>query len=103
MQVMFTLVGSDDGNIYKIDTIEHEGALWLVPEWVAVIDPVGQEPARAIRLTGLDYERSPNPDADHFLKTPIPKSILHERGQPKEGDGFVVVDRPIDNRVARPN
>lgn len=97
-----TLVGSDDGNIWKIDTIEHEGALWLVPRWVEVINPTGQEPARAIRLTGLDFEASPTPDADYFLKTPIPKDILHGTGQPSAVDGFVVVDRAPDNRIARP-
>lgn len=101
----FTLVGSDDGVIYKVDTIEHEGALWLVPRWVEVIKPEGQEPARAIRLTGLEFEASPNPDADYFLKKPIPKAILHGTALPRPEDGLVVVDRVPDSRLAslRPN
>lgn len=103
MDVKFTLVGSDNGKVWKIDTIEHEGALWLVPEWVEVTNPAGQEPKRAIRLTGLDYEDCPNPDADYFLRTPIPKGVLDGTTPPEKADGFVVVDRPSDDRVARPN
>lgn len=101
----FTLVGSDDGKILKIDTIEHEGALWLVPEWVEVINPAGQEPKRAIRLTGLDFEDCPTPAADYLLKRSIPKHVLNGTTPPEKATGFVVVDRPVDNRLAsrRPN
>lgn len=100
MDMKLTLVGSDGGKVFLIDTIEHEGALWLVPEWVEVIDPPGQEPKRAIRLTGLDYEPSANPDADFALKTTVSIGILDGTTRPEEADGFLVVDRPDDNRLA---
>lgn len=103
MDFKTTLVGSDDGAIYKIDTIEHEGALWLVPIWVEVINPVGQEPGRAIRLTGLDYDDAPQEGIDFYLKMPIPKAILDGITPPEKAIGFVVVDRPIDDRLARKN
>lgn len=103
MNVKTTLVGSDDGSIYSIDTIEHKGALWLVPRWVEVTDPAGQEPARAIRLTGLDFEVSSVPNADYFLRNPIPKAILHGTALPSPEDGLVVVDRAPDSRTAKAN
>lgn len=99
----FTLVGSDDGKIWKIDTIEHEGELWLVPEWLEVTYPAGQLPKRAIRLTGLDYEDCPNPDADYFLKSPIPKAVLFGPTPPEEATGFVVVVRQDDRPKAKPH
>jgi hypothetical protein len=39
MKIYKTMMSiSDDpaggGNIYKMDTIEHEGQMWLVPEWL---------------------------------------------------------------------
>lgn len=99
----FTLVPSEAGEIWTIDTIEHpKGVLWLVPRWVEVIDPVGQEPARAIRLSGLDYEASPTPAADYILKRTIPKGILLGTDQPSPEDALEVVDRVPDSRVAKP-
>jgi hypothetical protein len=34
-----------DGKIYKIDTIEHEGKLWIVPDWSTTHEKDG-EPQR---------------------------------------------------------
>lgn len=102
MDAKFTLVGSDDGAIYKIDTIEHEGVLWLVPEWVLVRDPEGQEPARAIRLTGLEFEEISHSEANYLVKHSIPKSVLFGPGLPEASSGFVVVVRQHDDRVSRP-
>ena len=45
-----TYVTCDDGNTYLIDTIEHEGALWLVPKWSATTFPSMYRPERIIRL-----------------------------------------------------
>ena len=43
-------VKSDDGKIYWIDTIEHEGGLWLVPKWLATTYPQTYKPARMIQM-----------------------------------------------------
>src|SRR5260370_41892779 len=45
-----TYVTSDDGNTYLIDTIEHEGSLWLVPKWLPTPYPQMQKPARIIQM-----------------------------------------------------
>jgi hypothetical protein len=45
-----TYVTTDGGNIYLIDTIEHEGALWLVPKWTDTPYPQMRKPARMIRM-----------------------------------------------------
>ena len=45
-----TYVTSDDGYTYLIDTIEHEGYLWLVPAWLDAPYQQMRKPARIIRL-----------------------------------------------------
>jgi hypothetical protein len=45
-----TYVTCDDGQTYLIDTIQHEGAFWLVPKWLATTSPEVHKPARIIRL-----------------------------------------------------
>lgn len=102
MKEKLSLVGSDDGVIYSIDTIEHEGMLWLVTDWVEVIDPIGQEPARAIRLTGLEFEEIDHSGANYLVKRSIPKSVLFGPGLPEASTGFVVVVRVADSRVSKP-
>lgn len=100
MSVKITVVGSDNGQVFRVDTIEHEGSLWLVPKWVEVLDPAGQEPARAIRLTGLPYQTAQIAGVDFYLQTPIPRGVLNGETPPEQAIGFVVVDRPADNRLA---
>jgi hypothetical protein len=45
-----TYVACDDGQTYLVDTIEHEGDLWLVPKWLDPTYPSMRKPARIIRL-----------------------------------------------------
>ena len=45
-----TYVTYDNGQTVLIDTIEHEGDLWLVPEWLPTTFPKMRKPARIIRL-----------------------------------------------------
>ena len=49
-EVTRTYVYFDDGLQYLIDTIEHQGELWLVPGWLASPYPGMQKPVRMIRL-----------------------------------------------------
>ena len=40
----------DTGEVKLIDTIEHEGSLWLVPKWLDTPYPGMQKPVRMICL-----------------------------------------------------
>lgn len=81
-----TYVTYDDGQQVLIDTIEHEGDLWLVPEWLPTTFPKMHKPARIIRLPkeGL---RDLGPDFlgsgihAHKLDDPIPKAVVDGTSQ----------------------
>ena len=76
-----TYVRSDDGNTYLIDTIEHEGGLWLVPQWLETTFPNMQQPARIIRMDTLPHNHVGDYlfDTNHktySLDGLIPKAVL---------------------------
>lgn len=95
MQIFTTAVGSDDGKIYTVDTIDHEGAFWLVPHWTI---PPGEGVRRPTRMIRLDRSAMlpapPGYPQDWVLQTPVPKAVLFGETPPEEAHGFEVVDRP---------
>ncbi len=56
MRIFKTLVQMTDGDILAIDTIEHEGKLWLVPEWRVGPAAGFERPAKLIGLDGLPIQ-----------------------------------------------
>jgi hypothetical protein len=95
-----TYVTSDDGYTYLIDTIEHEGYLWLVPAWLDAPYQQMRKPARIIRL---DKHKLQNLGVEpqtqqhlYRLADPLPKAVL-DRGavhQSKPDTPLVVVEAP---------
>jgi hypothetical protein len=86
------LLGLDNsGSIFKMDTIEHEGAKWLVPDWIVFQDEGVQKPRRIIRLDGLRHQKSQI--ADYFLNDPLPSILVEGHGRPQL-PGYVVKDAP---------
>jgi hypothetical protein len=70
----------DDGSIFLCDTIEWQGKLWLVPEWLAGPEPRTERPARIIGLHGLVLQKpGPNYQADYMLTLPLSKDTLAGR------------------------
>lgn len=75
MKILKTLVTFPDG-IYAIDTIEYEGDLWLVPEWIDGTPSEGySKPVRIIRMPLLQ-EAGPAVSADYVVSYPLPKGVL---------------------------
>lgn len=71
----------DDGNTHLVDTIEHEGDLWLVPSWLETQFPHMQKPARIIRmdrrrLQFLGHDVLGTGLAIHKLDGLVPKAVL---------------------------
>jgi hypothetical protein len=80
MKVFRTLIMlADTGELLACDTIEHEGKLWLVPEWNAGPIQGTERPARIICLHGLPTQRaSPHRQdkVDMELLIPLSKATL---------------------------
>ena len=83
-----------EGIIYKVDTIEYQGKMWLVPEWLD--NPRGgwRMPTRIICLDMLPHQKTPgNPAADFVLNSGIPKSVFDGLAQTQPEERYVVIER----------
>jgi hypothetical protein len=96
MKILKTGVGSDTGTIYKCDTIEHEGKLWLVPQWLDVPAKGVRKPRRLIRMDSLPHQPMTNPayGLDYILNDGIPKAVLEGTAPSEQADEFEIVDLP---------
>lgn len=93
MKILKTLVPADDG-LFVYDTIEYEGKLWLVPEWIDGIPTKGySKPARIICLTVLPHSQGAA-GADYALNNPIPKSVWQGHVPPELKNMYVVIENP---------
>jgi hypothetical protein len=80
----------------EVDTIEHQGTLWLVPQWC--VDSAGaKRPLRIISLHGLPLdEQGPEEPRDFVLPIPLSKDTLDS----DLTQGLVVIEAPdIDRKT----
>ena len=85
---------STRGSVYKMDTIEHEGQMWLVPEWIDIPGEGWSTPVRIIRLDGLAHQKSAHRDYDYFLNNPLPKSVFDGEIPTEVESEYVVIENP---------
>src|SRR5262245_31938639 len=90
VKVMKTLVPGL-GGIDRMDTIEHEGKLWLVPYWRDIPGGKWTMPGRLIRMDSLPHDKFRE---DFVLTGPVPKELFDPQNQEPEAPGYEVVDRP---------
>lgn len=76
--------------VFSVDTIAHEGALWLVPAWIELPGKKQQMPERIIRLDEHRLQKPTDMVFDYVLTREIPPGVLD--GQTTTG--FEVVVRP---------
>jgi hypothetical protein len=94
-----TYVKCDDGETYLIDTIRHEGLLWLVPKWTGTINPNMQKTVRLIPIDSLartDLGHDFLGTGHHVLKLddPIPISVLDGTCPSQVAEHYGVVEKP---------
>ena len=98
MTVFKTMVPLSDG-LYRMDTIEHEGQFWLVPEWIDTPRKGWSQPARIVCLSLIAHQPLPLGGEVRFVVTnPIPKSVLTGQIQPRLTTQYVVIERPAIER-----
>ena len=95
-----TYVTSDEGYTYLIDTIEHEGYLWLVPAWLDAPYQQMRKPARIIRLDKHKLQNLGVEPQTHQhlyrLADQLPKAVLDGGAvqQSKPDTPLIVVEAP---------
>ena len=87
-----------EGYIF-FDTIEHEGKLWLVPDWIYNTNEGWKRPERIILLNSLPHMKIPpeNPisaEADFVLGYSIPITALDDHNLIPLPNGAVVINLP---------
>jgi hypothetical protein len=89
------------GGIQMMDTIEFEGAFWLIPEWLVSPDRKQMRPLRGVSLQTIPHQDlGEKQKAQRFVVNgPIPESVF--RGlQPPEGPKFEIRE---ELRIVLPN
>ena len=82
-----------DGKIMSMDVIEHQGAFWLVPEWLDNIAEGVSMPRRIVSLATIPHEKmSGNPD--FVVSYPVPKSVFDGTAPSEIASVYVVKELP---------
>jgi hypothetical protein len=96
VKVFKTFVSTEGSpDIFEMDTIEHEGKKWLVPEWLEAPTLGWKKPARIICLDKLAYQKAPEGFGARFvLNNPIPKAVLNGEIPIQLISLYLVIERP---------
>lgn len=88
--------------IYMADTIEYEGKMWLVPEWLEAPSEGWKTPERIVCLDGFPHQKvESGVPADFVLNKPIPKDVLYGQIPKQSKYASLVIMRP-DIKVSIP-
>ena len=85
---------SDDTLIFKADTIELEGMMWIVLEWLDNPKAGWRIPGKIICLDLLMHRKTIGGPTDFVLTDRIPKSVFYGLVPPPEGIHIVLRDGP---------
>jgi hypothetical protein len=93
MRKIYEVMVVSDGEALMLDAIQHEGAYWLVPQWIEDTARKQRKPARVIRLDGLaPLARQPGDDCDFFVLQPMSKALLFGDPSPEEQQQYLILD-----------
>jgi len=85
--------GGNEGTVYTMDVIQHEGSFWLVPEWRDSHAERVSMPVRMILLDLIQHTRlSGNPD--FLLTETVPIEVIEGRPTQEQAKQYVVRENP---------
>jgi hypothetical protein len=93
---IFKTMVSDGSSLFPVDTIEHEGRLWLVLRWLYPPSREWRAPERLICISNLgfqDLRNMPNAPADFSVPVPLPK-VLFETIPTLPAEQYIVIEHP---------
>ena len=88
------LFHEDGSDPTLIDVIQHQGQLWLVPEWLVDPELRRRRPARIILMQRLRFQNVGFLGADFLLLDPVPRAILTGQTPPEKALPHVVILEP---------
>jgi len=93
-KAMIVIEGGPQPGMYRMDVIEHDDDLWLVPEWNDDRVCGVTMPARIVSLRTIPHGRLETPDVQFMVSSPVPWPVLEGR-LTRDGERlYDVVERP---------
>jgi hypothetical protein len=93
MQKIYEVMVVSEGEPLLLEAIEHQGAYWLVPQWIEDTALKLRKPARVIRLDGLKpLARQPGDDCDFYVPQTMSKALLFGDPSPEEQQQYLILD-----------
>jgi|SRR5271166_4034709 len=104
MKILKTGLGADEGGIFECDTIEYEGKVWLVPQWLDLPAKGVRKPRRIIRMDSLPHQKVTNSAycLDYILNGYMPQAVLDGTAPPELAGQFEIVELPEIEISMRP-
>lgn len=86
-----------------METFEHEGALWLAPEWIEYPEQGWMRPVRIVSLATVEHQHFPDAsDYQVVVNNGLPKDMMPPAAPLETAKLTLVVDLP-EIWFARPN
>ncbi len=100
--IMIAMVIMGPG-INRMEAFEHEGVLWLAPQWIEFPRQGWMRPARIVSLEAIAHQYMPNAsDYQVVVNTRLPEDMAPPAAPLKTAEMALVVDLP-EIWFARPN
>ena len=98
-RIFQTMISFDEGGptLTQVDTIEHQGRLWLVGEWLENRTKGYRIPTRLVCPGMHRFQPNPQPGfgrIDYSISAPVSKAVYEGRAQPSGTDGYEILERP---------
>ena len=93
-KAMLTLQGGTTPGIHKMDAIEFEGHVWLVPEWIDFHAEGITMPARIVSLANIPHERTTAPGMEVVVSFPLPAAVFAGTLKEDLERKYTVVEKP---------
>jgi len=83
-------------SILQMETIEHDGRFWLVPDWIVSRDQKLMKPLRIISLATIPHTDLGEGQRGHrfVVHGPVRQSTLRGHPPPEEANLFEIVESP---------
>lgn len=94
LKATLNLLGGDRPGIHHMDAIEHEGQVWLVPEWLDFHAEGVTMPARIVSLATIPHDRTSVAGMEIVVSFPVPAAVFFGSLREDAERSYTVIERP---------